>query len=113
MKRLCFTCNLQDDPQLIAQYKAHHQSDRVWPEITKSIRDAGVLKMEIYHVDKRLFMIMDVEEDFDLETKMLMDSKNPQVQKWEKLMENFQEKPDFARNGEKWVLMECIYELED
>ena len=34
------------DPRLIAEYKRYHE--RVWPEITKSIRDAGIAEMEIY-----------------------------------------------------------------
>ncbi len=38
-KRYCLTLDLKDDPNLIAEYRRHHE--KVWPEITKSIRDAG------------------------------------------------------------------------
>ena len=46
MRRFCLTLDLRDDPRLIAEYKKYHE--RVWPEITKSIRDAGIAEMEIY-----------------------------------------------------------------
>ncbi len=39
-KRYCLALDLKDSPQLIEDYKRQHQN--VWPEITKSIRDAGI-----------------------------------------------------------------------
>ena len=51
-RRYCFTLDLKDDPGLIAEYKRHHQA--IWPEITRSIRDAGIEDMEIYLLGTRL-----------------------------------------------------------
>src|SRR4029077_7947469 len=45
-RRFCLTLDLRDDPALIAEYKSYHQ--RIWPEITQSIRDSGIEDMEIY-----------------------------------------------------------------
>ena len=56
MKKYCLTLDLKDDAQLIAEYEAYHRA--VWPEIKKSILDAGIASMEIYRFDNRLFMIM-------------------------------------------------------
>ena len=62
MKRYCLALDLVNDPLLIDQYKAHHQ--KVWPEIIKSIKDSGILDMQIYHLADRLFMIIEVKEGF-------------------------------------------------
>jgi len=42
-KRHCLTLDLKDDPQLLAEYRRYHE--KIWPEITKSICDAGILDM--------------------------------------------------------------------
>ena len=45
MKRYCLALDLKDDPELIAQYEAHHRE--VWPAIIQSIRDAGIEGREV------------------------------------------------------------------
>jgi len=110
-RRYCLTLDLKDDPQLIAKYKKHHE--RIWPEITKSIRDAGIEDLEIYRLGRRMFMIMEVNESFSFEAKARADSENPRVQEWEQLMWQFQQPVPGARPGEKWVLMERIFKLEE
>ena len=87
-------------------------AEKAWPEITKSIRDAGILDMEIYILRNRLFMIIEVDETFTPERKQKMDAANSKVQEWEKLMWQFQQAPPGAKDGEKWLPMEQIYKLE-
>jgi L-rhamnose mutarotase len=108
-KRYCLTLDLKDSLQLIEEYKRHHQ--RVWPEITQSIRDAGIEDMEIYLLGTRLFMIMEVSDRFSFEGKARADRNNPKVQEWENLMWKFQQPLPQARPGEKWTLMERIFKL--
>ena len=108
--RYCFSCDLKDDPELMAQYKAFHGVD-YWPEIGQSIRDTGILDMEIYLVGNRMFMIMEVDETFSFERKAQMDAANPRVREWENLMSTFQQKLPWAAEGEKWMLTELIYKL--
>lgn len=110
MKRYCLALDLKDDPALIAEYEFHHR--QVWPEIIASIRDSGILTMEIYRTDNRLFMIMETRDDFSFETKALADAANPKVQAWEKLMWNYQQALPHAKPGQKWVLMEKIFMME-
>ena len=55
MKRYCLACDLKNDPKLIAEYEQYHE--RVWPEIEASIKDSGIVSMEIYRIENRLFMI--------------------------------------------------------
>ncbi|WP_304196652.1 L-rhamnose mutarotase [Flavobacterium alvei] len=110
-KRLCYACDLVDNRELIEQYKSYHSKENAWPEITKSIKDSGIIDMEIYLFANRLFMIMEVNETYTPERKQEMDAANPKVQEWENLMWQFQQAPPGAKEGEKWLPMEQIYKL--
>lgn len=107
MKRYCLALDLKDDPSLIAEYEAYHQ--RVWPEILESIKDAGIEQMEIYRINNRLFMIMEVRDDFSFEQKAAMDISNKKVQEWEELMWKYQQALPGSKPGEKWRLMDRIF----
>jgi L-rhamnose mutarotase len=109
-KRYCLTLDLKDDPALIAEYRRHHE--KIWPEITRSIKDSGILDMEIYLFDTRMFMIMEVAPHFSFEAKAKSDRQNPKVREWEQLMWKFQKPLPEAKPGEKWLLMERIFKLE-
>ena len=76
-RRYCFALDLKNDPQLIAAYEDHHR--KVWPAILQSIREAGIGKLDIYRVENRLFMIMDVNDHFSFEKKKAMDEANETV----------------------------------
>lgn len=56
-RRYCFTLDLKDDAALIAEYKRYHC--KIWPEIERSIKDAGIEDLEIYLLGTRLFTILD------------------------------------------------------
>jgi L-rhamnose mutarotase len=102
-------CDLIDDEKLISEYKAYHKN--VWPEIIKSIKDSGIVNMEIYNKGNRLFMVMEVNDTFSFEKKSSMDTNNPKVQEWETLMWNYQQKVPIAKEGEKWLLLDEIFKL--
>jgi L-rhamnose mutarotase len=110
MKRYCLALDVKNDPKLIAEYRRHHQ--RIWPEITQSIKDSGIEDLEIYLLGTRLFMIMEVNESFDFAAKANADARNAKVREWEELMWRFQQPLAEARPGEKWLLMERIFKLE-
>jgi L-rhamnose mutarotase len=109
-RRFCLTLDLKDDPELIAEYKRYHEN--IWPEIADSIAGSGIEDMEIYLLGTRMFMIMEVNESFSFEAKARSDELNPKVQEWEKLMWRFQQALPQARAGEKWLLMERIFNLQ-
>lgn len=109
--RLCFSCDLKDDPKLIAEYRKYHAPGNAWPEITKSIKDAGIVDMQIYLTGNRMFMIMEVDETFDPNKKAEMDANNPKVQEWEKLMWKYQQGLPWAKKGEKWLPLEKVFQL--
>jgi len=109
-QKYCLALDLKEDQKLIAEYKAHHQ--KVWPEIIKSIKDSGIEILDIYLVGNRMFMLIEANDDFSFEKKKVIDANNPKVQEWEELMWKFQQCLPFAKSGEKWMLMEKIFELK-
>jgi len=111
MKKYCLAGDLVDDAALIAEYENWHKKENAWPEIMKSIKDSGIVDMEIYRTGNRLFMIMETADDFSFERKAAMDEANPKVQEWEQLMWKFQKALPWAKRGEKWILMNKIFQL--
>jgi L-rhamnose mutarotase len=109
-RRYCLTLDLKDDPKLIAEYKRYHE--KIWSEITKSIKEAGILDLEIYLLGTRMFMVMEVDEQFSFAAKAKADNENPKVREWEELMWRFQKALPSAKPGEKWLVMERIFKLE-
>jgi L-rhamnose mutarotase len=109
-RRYCLTLDLKDDPELITEYKRYHE--KIWPEITQSIKDSGIENMEIYLLGTRMFMVMEVNEQFSFAARMKADGANPKVREWEELMWKFQEPLPEAKPGEEWLLMERIFKLE-
>jgi L-rhamnose mutarotase len=108
-RRFCLTLDLKNDPSLIAEYRKYHE--KIWPEITESIKNSGIVDMEIYLLGTRMFMIMEVDESFSFEKKAKADRQNPRVQEWEELMLKFQQVLPQAKPGEKWLMMERIFKL--
>jgi L-rhamnose mutarotase len=108
-KRYCLALDLKPDANLIEEYEVHHK--KVWPEIIDSIKGAGITALEIYRTGNRLFMIMEVNEIFSFEAKQKADAANAKVQQWETLMWQYQQALPLAAPGQKWVLMNKIFEL--
>lgn len=111
MKRYSLTLDLKNDPELIRQYEELHKG--VWPEIITSIKDAGIENMQIYLYGTRLFMIMEVNDVFSFEKKQQADTNNSKVQEWEELMWKYQQPLEGSAKGEKWKLMDKIFELKE
>lgn len=110
MNRYCLALDLVNDSQLIKEYEVMHE--QVWPEIEASIKDSGIVAMEIYRTENRLFMIMEVNDAFSFEQKAAADAANEKVQEWEQLMWKYQQSIPGAKPGEKWMKMNRIFELK-
>lgn len=109
MKKYCLALDLIDDSELIAEYEKYHQN--VWPEVKQSILDSGIVNMEIYRVQNRLFMIVEADENFSFEAKNEADKDNQKVKKWEELMWKFQQQLPNSKPDEKWQLTDKIFSL--
>jgi L-rhamnose mutarotase len=82
--RFCLTLDLKDDPKLIAEYRRYHK--KIWPEITRSIKDSGIEALEIHPSAARIFMIMEGNKHFSFEANFRVDHSDAKVQKSENLM---------------------------
>ena len=109
-RRYCLALDLKNDPKLISEYEKHHQN--IWPEITASLKDSGILDLEIYRLGTRMFMIIEVDDQFSFERKRERDRANAKVREWEELMWKFQQPLHEAKADEKWVPMKRIFKLE-
>lgn len=89
-KRYCQTLDLKDDPELISEYRKRHTENEAWPEILQGIRSVGILEMEIYILDNRLFMIVETPFDFDWDEAFARLATLPRQEEWETYMSIFQ-----------------------
>lgn len=108
MRRLCFTLDLADDADLIAEYERLHQPGGVWPEIAAYIRFTGVDRMQIWRTGTRLFMISEVAADYPRPAPHAL---SDAAARWEALMLRFQ-RPAPDLDGEKWRSMHLIFDLD-
>ena len=111
VKRYCQTMNLKNEPALIKEYRNRHSEDNAWKEILDGIRAVGILEMEIYILDNRLFMIVETPLDFDWDSAMAKLATLPRQQEWEEYMAMFQDCDVTATSDEKWKMMERMFHL--
>jgi L-rhamnose mutarotase len=108
--RHVMTLDLKDDPPGIAAYRRHHR--RIWPEVRASLLRVGVLRMDIYQLERRLVMVMDTKKAFDLKRSFAAHvASHPRCAEWEELMKTFQQAPPGAGPGQLWTPMETIFHL--
>ncbi|MBQ2197035.1 MAG: L-rhamnose mutarotase [Prevotella sp.] len=111
VKRYCQTMDLKNEPALIKEYRNRHSEDNAWKEILDGIRAVGILEMEIYILDNRLFMIVETPLDFDWDSAMAKLATLPRQQEWEEYMAMFQDCDATATSDEKWKMMERMFHL--
>lgn len=56
-KRYCQALELKDDSELIDECVTRHSEMYHWPEVRDRIRSIGMLAMEIYQFETKLFII--------------------------------------------------------
>lgn len=111
LKRFCQMLDLKNDSTLIEEYKYWHQSENIWPEIPRGIREVGILDMEIYMLGNRLCMIIETAADFDWDASFTELAGKERQQEWEAFVSKFQVSSEDASSNDKWQLMEQIFKL--
>lgn len=110
MKQLARTLNLKDDPEVIKSYIEYHKD--VWPDVKQSLKEVGVHQMKIWLLGRRLFMLIDVEDDFDpVDDFNRYYGLHPKVKEWEAIMVTYQEPVPEAKEGQLWADMEQVFQL--
>ena len=113
VKRYCRTMDLKPDDTLIREYIHRHSEGEAWPEILGGIREVGILEMEIYIFDNRLFMIVETPVDFDWDNAMARLATLPRQQEWEDFMAIFQQCHEGDTAEDKWKMMPRIFHIYD
>jgi len=113
LKRTCMALDLQNDEKLIAVYEQYHQPGRIWPEIPKGIRDAGIADMQIHRIGTRLFMVVDYNGNTNLKEAFGKMGTMPRQEEWAVLMDGFQKQLPEAQEGEHWATMKPVFLLND
>ena len=108
MTRQVLAVDLKDDATAIQTYLEHHR--RVWPEVLRSLRTAGLSGMEIFVLGRRLVMIVETDGDFRRSFATHVAS-HPRVAEWEALMRAMQEPPPGSTNGDAWTEMHPVFRL--
>ena len=108
--RAVLTIDLKNDPAIIETYRTHHR--RVWPEVLASLRRAGLRRMDIYILDRRLVMILETDGRDYRQCFAAHVASHPRVAEWEALMQSMQEPPPGGRHETWWALMEPLFELD-
>jgi L-rhamnose mutarotase len=108
--RHVLTADLRDDAEAIESYKTHHR--RVWPEVARSLRRAGIREMEIFLLGRRLVMVVDTDGHDFRQCFAAHISSSPRVVEWEALMKSLQQPPAGGAPGEWWALMEPVFRLD-
>jgi len=112
MKRYCMALDLQNDPEKIKQYKYVHTKEGIWPEIPRGIKEVGITDMEIYLIGTRMFMILEAPDGWDFDTQMAKLGKLEKQPEWEEFVWQFQAPLPWAKPGEKWIIMEKVFDLD-
>jgi len=105
--------DLKNNPELIAKYKEAHNRLKAWPEILEGIRSVGILEMEIYILENRLFMIVETPIDFDWDVAMEKLATLPRQAEWEDYVAMFQACEPGSTSNQKWKMMERMFYLYD
>ncbi len=110
MKTYAQTLDLKDDPLTIATYDEHHRA--VWPEVQRGLRDIGIERMRIWRLGRRLFMLMETVDEFDLDRDFARYMEGgPRIREWQELMASLQEPAPGAQPGELWANMQLVFDL--
>lgn len=110
-KRYVQFLEINDDPELIRQYRYWHSEEHHWQEIRDGIREVGILEMEIYMLGNRLVMIVDAPASLDWQEAMDRLATLPRQAEWEAFVARFQGCSADARSDEKWQPAERIFRL--
>ena len=110
MSRHVLAVDLKDDPRVVEAYLEHHR--RVWPEVLRSLRAAGLRNMEIFLLGRRLVMIVETNGNGDYQAMFARHAaSHPRVAEWEALMKSMQQPIPGAPPGEWWAQMQPVFRL--
>lgn len=109
MKRVGAVLGLR--PERLEEYRLRHA--RIWPEIARAIREAGIRNYSIFHFRGTLFGYYEYigpEDEYD--ERMAALARAPRMREWWDLMEPMQVPLEGRAEGEWWAAMEEVFHQE-
>lgn len=107
--RLCFACDLVDDPSAIEDYRRWHEPGGPPAGVIARLRERGVVALEIWLTGNRLFMVMELAGQAEMLASDA--SAHPEDIAWEQRMDEYQ-RPLAWSGGAKWTLLQMIFALD-
>ncbi|HBY53537.1 MAG TPA: L-rhamnose mutarotase [Marinilabiliales bacterium] len=109
VKHYCQTLELKSNQEFIEEYKFWHKPENRWSEIPQGIKGVGILEMELYLNETKLFIIVETPLDFNWEEAFDKLAKLDRQAEWEDFMAKFQVTESGKSSAVKWHLMERIF----
>lgn len=107
-RRLGLTARLIDAPDAAATYDRYHAD--VWPEVVADGRAAGATRTTIFRDERRLFMVIDADDTFDL-AGYAESLSSPRTVEWQGVMDVLLEDQPGAAPGMKWRLISEVCDV--
>lgn len=105
-KRFVWTLLLQEDPEMMAEYKRIHSMGQAWPQVIENMKTMGIKDMELYLYGTRAMLIMDTRPGFDMAVDGPKWQKLPREMEWQEYVSKFQRTEPGSGIQEKWLDME-------
>ncbi|MHC4586296.1 MAG: L-rhamnose mutarotase, partial [Planctomycetota bacterium] len=111
IKRYCWMADLQEDEDLMEEYKQELRSD-LWKRVCDIMKERGVLDYEIYQFQNRLLMIIETELDFNIVAFGREISGMAEVRQWAGRMNRYFQTIEGFENSGWWVFLDRVYKLK-
>ena len=89
MQRIAMTVMLKDKPGIIEEYDRIHADP--YPVVLEKGHQAGIRRLFIYRLRRQLFMFIETDDGFDIETSMAEALTDPEFMEWDTLTWEMQE----------------------
>jgi L-rhamnose mutarotase len=111
IKRYCWMADLQEDEDLIEEYKHELRSEQ-WKRVCEIMKERGVLDYEIYQFENRLLMIVETELDFNIVEFGREIGEMDDVRQWAGRMDRYFQTIEGFEDSGWWVFLDRVYKLE-
>ena len=109
MKRIGVTIGLRKEA--LDEYKRIHV--KLWPEIERAIKEAGIRNYSIFHFHGELFAYWEyVGPPAEYDTRIQALAKAPRMREWWDLMEPMQVPHPARAPGEWWARMDEVFHVD-
>lgn len=101
-KRFVMALEIENNKELLKEYKEIHKRDNLWPQILTNMDTVGIKDMELYLYNNQVFLVMDTNVAFDMEKDGERWSQLPQEKEWQEYVSKFQKVKPKSKAVEKW-----------